>query len=271
MLAYIDYPGDRKIVTNLTELISEFKLFPGALASAIIMIGGVEVNEDYFKVWASITGSRRIIEDTYGEIWSYIKGVSGSSDIISLIMRVYEESSDLIDVIALSNALKLFLGFNMYDLGLAVIYENPMAVLNRERVELRRGKTLLTKRHLMGDLSLNTALILQGESSSKIVDWGNPGVLPASNVVGDESVSDPAYTALAFDIGLVSNPSLSKLTLMAPQLPPGSCMGQVVLLPLTLTNSMITKLINELKNQGFTATAAGISIVDVIKCMRHDL
>ena len=271
MLAYIDYPGDRKIVTNLTELISEFKIFPGALASTIIMIGGVEVNEDYFKAWASITGSRRIVEDTYGEIWSYIKGVTGSSDLISLIMRVYEESSDLTDVIALSNALKLFLGFNIYDLGLAVIYENPMAVLNGERVELKRGKTLLTKRHLMGDLSLNTALILQGESSNRIVDWGNPGVLPASNIIGDESVSDPAYTALSLDLELVSNPNSSELTLIAPQSTASSCMGQVVLLPSTLTSSMITKLINELKNQGFAVTATGISILDAIKCMKHDL
>ena len=268
MLSYIDYPGDRKIVTNLAELISEYKLFPGALASTIVMISKVEVNDDYFKAWVSITGNRRIVEDAYGEIWSYIKGVSGDSDIVSLIMRTYEESSDLTDIIALSNALKLFLGFNIYDLGLAVIYENPMVVLNGGRVELRRGKTLLTKMHIMGDLKLNTALILQSESSKKVVDWGNPGVLPASNVIGDEAISDPAYTALTLNMGLVSSPSSSELTLLTPQLSTGTCTGQIVILPLTLTSDMIKKLVNELRNQGFTTNVAGISIMDAIECIK---
>ncbi|WP_156769791.1 hypothetical protein [Caldivirga maquilingensis] len=271
MLAYIDYPGDRKIITSLAELINEYKSFPGALISTIVMIGGVEINEDYFKAWVSITGSRRIIEDTYGEIWSYIKGVSGNNDIVSLIMRAYEEAGDLADVIALSNALKLFLGFNIYDLGLAVIYENPLSVLNGRRVELRRGKTLLMKKHLMGDLKLNTALILQGELNDKVVDWSNPGVLPASNEIGDESVSDPAYTLLSLNIGLTSKPSSSELTLLNSQLPAGACTGQVTILPLTLSNSMVMKLIEELKKQGFTTTATGISIIDAVKCIKHDL
>jgi len=200
MLAYIDYPGSREIVTNPLELINRYRSFPGALVSTIVMVGGVDVNEDYFKVWASLTGSRRLIEDAYGEVWSYIKGIADDEDLVSLVMRVYEESSELVDLVALSNALKLFLGLNIYDLGLAIIYENPLMALNGVRMELRTGRALLAKRHRVEDIELNTALVLQPETNRQVVDWGNPGVLPASGAIGDESVSDPAFTILTSGI-----------------------------------------------------------------------
>jgi len=268
MLAYIDYPGSREIVTNPLELINRYRSFPGALVSTIVMIGGVDVNEDYFKVWASLTGSRRLIEDAYGEVWSYIKGIADDEDLVSLVMRVYEESSELVDLVALSNALKLFLGLNIYDLGLAIIYENPLMALNGVRMELRTGRALLAKRHRVEDIELNTALVLQPETNRQVVDWGNPGVLPASGAIGDESVSDPAFTILTSGIRLISKPTSTKLTLLTQSARTSGCDGQLVILPLTLTGGLISKLQSELMKHGLTVTMQ-VNLTSALECLTN--
>lgn len=274
MLAYIDYPGDRRIVTGVNELIEAYKSFPGALASTIVMIGGVgEVNEDYFKAWLSVTGSRGIVEDTYGEVASYIKGLAGDRDLVSLVMRAYGETRELIDLIALSNALKLFLNLNIYDLGLAVIYENPLMALNGLRVELRSGgRALMTGRHRVEGIELSTALILQHDSSKVMVDWGNPGVLPASSAVGDESISDPAYTALMSGVKLSSRLRGTRVTLVTPQpqlrASSGDCGGEVVILPLTLMGSLRGRLVGELAKLGVKVTGE-VNIIDALSCISN--
>jgi hypothetical protein len=268
MLAYIDYPGSREIVTNPLELINRYRSFPGALVSTIVMIGGVDVNEDYFKVWASLTGNRQLIEDTYSEIWSYIKGVANDKDLISLVMRIYEKSGELIDLVALSNALKLFLGLNIYDLGLAVIYENPLMVLNGVRMELRTGRALLTRRHRVEDIELSTVLVLQPETNRQVVDWGNPGVLPASGTIGDETVSDPAFTILTSGIKLISKPTSTKLTLLTQSAQTGGCDGQPVVLPLTLTGGLMSKLQGELMNHGLTVTMQ-VNLTGALECLTN--
>lgn len=266
LVAYVDHPDIGRVFTKLGDLVGVFKDFPGAVVSTIVMVGGVEPSEEYFKAWLSVTHNRSIVEDTYAEVLSYLKGVTGPGDLRGLVLRAYENSDNLTDLYALSNALKIFLDINIYDLGLAVLYENPLGVVYGRRISgLGLGRALMRKSHRIGSILVNTALIIQGESRAYVVDWGNPGILPASQAIGDENLSDPAYTALSLGVGLRSRPSSNEVTLIGLR-DEGRCVGDVVLVPFSISRN-IPVLVDLLKSMGFSVNLSGLNIVDALRCL----
>ena len=267
MIIYVDYPEYRGFITRLGDYIGLLSRFPGALISSIVIVGGVELTREYFEEWARITGNVRIAEDTYAEVASYIKGVSNERDLVDLVLRAYAELGSFTDIVALSNALKIFLNISILDLGLAIIYENPLLVANGLRVDMRIGDALARRMMNVGGLNVNTALVMQ-QGAKSMVDWGNPGVIPASNVVGSEDVSDPAFTAMAFNVMLTTRPS-GHVNILSGQLGIGEyeCGGVYAIAPSTLNRTLLAKFMGLLKEHGVDSTPVNMGVLDALRCL----
>ncbi|WP_069807257.1 hypothetical protein [Vulcanisaeta thermophila] len=286
MLAYIDYPGWRRLITDFNELNRVLTEDIRRAASLIVMIGGgydASMDSDFLRVWYGVTDNRSLIEDVNAMVVQVRRGLMGLDELGAELVRTLDKRRyGLIDLIMMNNYLKLTLDVNAYDLGLIILYENPESILVgiREPGDLIPNK--LMSRELEVDLDAKCMVVKrrfsiyvskQFKSGVNVVDWSNPGIVPytkfTSMRINGVEVSDPIFTSFAkLHLRITSRPAGSKLVLTLPkamdvQVDSDYCgADSFISMPQSMGLSDYLAVIGILRGMGYTVLKAPFTRVD---------
>ena len=213
MLLYVDHGACRDIYTSVDRYLSLLRDKPWAILSTLPYI--IESNEEREKlvdkileIWLKITGSLRLVEDVYVLSRWFRVGMLSRSDLARKLVRLLSEVDHYLEDLSLMNMfLKISTGLALPDIGLIVIYENPLLVeqgvrqrpLPVSRPVLRRAARAIYESRIskgLRELELEYTVVRNvGLDRPAIVDWSSLGMYPFSSqrqsIVNDQEVADP--------------------------------------------------------------------------------
>jgi hypothetical protein len=286
MLAYIDYPEWRKLIESTEELDALLSRNMRQALSLIVMIGGDyddSINSTFLKVWNGLTGNKGFIEDVYALSTQYRRGLIKADELtIGIINLLNKRRFSLVDLIMMSNYMKLVNDINLLDLGLMVLYENPESILAGAREPPDIIPNRILSRELELDLEARCMVVKrtfsvhvsrQYDSNIYVIDWSNPGVVPYSKFavsrVGDVEVSDPVFSSFVrFRVRVVSKVMGKDFVLTLPKplninADMNYCSSNVfVSLPQSMNMADYLSLVGKLRGLGYNVRITPFTRVD---------
>ncbi|MCG2865455.1 MAG: hypothetical protein RXN89_04765 [Vulcanisaeta sp.] len=286
MLAYIDYPEWRKLIESTEELDALLSRNMRQALSLIVMIGGDyddSINSTFLKVWNGLTGNKGFIEDVHALSTQYRRGLIKADELtIGIINLLNKRRFSLVDLIMMSNYMKLVNDINLLDLGLMVLYENPESILAGAREPPDIIPNRILSRELELDLEARCMVVKrtfsvhvsrQYDSNIYVIDWSNPGVVPYSKFavsrVGDVEVSDPVFSSFVrFRVRVVSKVMGKDFVLTLPKplninADMNYCSSNVfVSLPQSMNMADYLSLVGKLRGLGYNVRITPFTRVD---------
>lgn len=212
MLIYIDHGFARGFYTSISKIRELLAKNPGLLTSTIIF----EIdNPDDFKnliieYWGKITYNLRFIESTVSIVEQYRRNIIDINRLkIELVKLLSKHSYYLEDLYALNIFMKSLIGFNLLDLDLIIIHENPQDVMKGLRLKplnihgklICKDLILVKKlRDKIYTLSFETCITKQLHTSKiEVIDYFSNGLYSYTtsqhSIINDVEVGDPVLIA----------------------------------------------------------------------------
>jgi len=288
LIAYIDYVGWRRLILSAEELDLVLLREPRASISLIVMIGGdypISEETPYLSAWLSLSTNVNFIESTRSLVMRRARGLLSSRDAAVELVRILSSYEyGIADIVLLDNYMRLTLNEGIRDLGILVLYENPRSVIMgiREPDDLVPNRLITRELHVeftsrcsIIRRSLRVHVCRQYDSSVELVDWSNPGLIPYTkfhfSVTNGVETADPVFSSLVrFRVKVRSTPSSRSLVLATRwAMDSGDhCEGSLVSLPYTLTRADYVKLVERLRDLGFSIVESGSRVDELIaRCM----
>ncbi len=217
MLAYVDHGAARGLYKDADVLIRRIDEVKWLILSLLVYRVEEErrekLAEKILEKWLNITASVRYVEDIYTTLVAFRnKMIKTESELARKILRLVSEVKHYLEDLYLTNVLmKVLVDKAFPDIGLIVVYENPLEVeqgrrqkpLNIRNVLIRREaeavyESRLSKsiRHLVLEYVI---LRKQTRSSIVLIDWNCMGMYPYSSsstsIADGAEVADPCYCA----------------------------------------------------------------------------
>jgi len=210
---YVDHGACRGVFTKIEDLAKLLEDKYWAILSTLPYIIESEyerekLSQKIVDIWLKITSSTRFVEDIYVTVrWFKINELS-VSDLARKIIKILSEVNHYLEDIVLMNIfLKVETGLALPDIGLVVVYENPLLVeqgirqrpIPITRAVLRRSAKVVYESKLarrVKELELEYVILRNvGSDKPVIVDWSCLGVYPYSSqtqsIVNEQEVADP--------------------------------------------------------------------------------
>ncbi len=229
LLIYVDHGAFRKLYERLEEYIKDVEEHSWIILSTIPIVLSYEpVDNDIIwnlaNKWLSITYSTRYVESIVVLLEHYRRRIIGEKEFIIKMLHTISEKLEYIEDLYLTNILmKIATNMAFPDLGILVIYEDPLSIEQGRRAGLVDISNVLVKKKLkvvyeskihrsIRTLEINTAIVRKKSSSTIVVtDWSNLGLYPYSgyNVSTDNEgrrLADPILCSyLKYRVDLVTN------------------------------------------------------------------
>jgi hypothetical protein len=296
VLAYIDHPEWRRLIEDSETLDAILSRNIRQALSLIVMMGGDyddSIDSAFLRVWNGLTGNTSFIEDVHALAVQYRRGLIKVDELIRGFVNILSKRSfSLVDLVMMSNYMKLINDINLLDLGLIVLYENPESILAGVREPPDVIPNRILTRELEVELNMKCTITRrvfsvhvsrQYDSGIYVVDWSNPGIVPYSKFVESRiegvEVSDPIFSSFVrLRARIVSRVVGTDFVLTLPK-PFGVntdtnyCSSNVFVSPPQSMNLPdFLKLVGKLRGLGYGVHIAPFTRVDelVEECLRRN-
>ncbi len=237
MLAYVDHGAARGLYTNVGDLLKKIDEVKWIILSLLIYeIAENEKEKVVGKIiekWLNITASARFVEDVYTTIIAYNNRIiKTDQELARKLVKIVSEVKHYIEDLYLMNTiLKVLTGKALPDIGLLVVYENPLEVEQGRRQRPLRIRNTLLRREAeavyesklcksIKRLNIEYVIVRKvvTKPQIKLIDWNCMGLYPYSpsldSVVQGKEVAEPCLCAyLKHGVDIVSTISTTRLVL----------------------------------------------------------
>ncbi|GEM_PF-4573937 len=217
MLAYVDHGAARGLYRDADALVKKIDEVKWLILSLLVYKVEDEnrekIAQKIVEKWLNITASVRYVEDIYTTLVAYRnKMIKTDAELARKILRLISEVKHYLEDVYLTNVLmKVLIDKAFPDIGLIVVYENPLEVeqgrrqrpLNVRNVVLRREAETVYESKLSKSirrLALEYVILRKQVRTRRVViDWNCMGMYPYSSsstsIVNNVEVADPCYCA----------------------------------------------------------------------------